>query len=177
VGKGRVGWYSIRVTNPAQAAEVAKRVDEEFENSPSETKTEPEGRSFRMGRADRQYCPDCRGDPGRGVLYDPAGDGNTCPRQCGNAPASWACSRPLLHSNQVVALVLAESCLLSLLGGIIGLGLPGWRSRAATRLTASCRCSSSRSATWSPESPELRAGHRHGIFPALQPCACASRTP
>jgi len=42
-GKGQVGWYTIRVKDPAQAAEVAKRVDEEFENSAAETKTEPEG--------------------------------------------------------------------------------------------------------------------------------------
>src|SRR5207248_7617333 len=31
------------VTDPAQAAEIAKRVDQEFENSPAETKTETEG--------------------------------------------------------------------------------------------------------------------------------------
>src|SRR5271165_2774315 len=42
-GKGQVGWFTIRIKDPAQAAEVAKRVDEEFENSPAETKTEPEG--------------------------------------------------------------------------------------------------------------------------------------
>jgi putative ABC transport system permease protein len=38
-----VGWYTIRVKDPAQAAEVAKLVDAEFENSSAETKTEPEG--------------------------------------------------------------------------------------------------------------------------------------
>ena len=42
-GKGQVGWFTIRVKDPAQAAEVAKKVDEEFENSSAETKTEPEG--------------------------------------------------------------------------------------------------------------------------------------
>ena len=42
-GKGQVGWYTIRIKDPAQAADVAKRVDAEFENSPAETKTEPEG--------------------------------------------------------------------------------------------------------------------------------------
>ena len=41
--KGEVGWYAIRIKDPAQAAEVAKRVDAEFENSSAETKTEPEG--------------------------------------------------------------------------------------------------------------------------------------
>src|SRR6058998_4203999 len=42
-GKGQVGWYTIRVKDPAEAAQVAKRVDEEFENSSAETKTETEG--------------------------------------------------------------------------------------------------------------------------------------
>src|SRR5690242_15619505 len=42
-GKGLVGWYTIRVKDPSQAAEIAKRVDAEFENSSAETKTEPEG--------------------------------------------------------------------------------------------------------------------------------------
>ena len=42
-GKGQVGWYTIRIKDPSQAAEVARHVDEEFENSPAETKTEPEG--------------------------------------------------------------------------------------------------------------------------------------
>src|SRR5207249_2465922 len=30
--KGQVGWYTVRVKDPSQAAEVAKRIDEEFLN-------------------------------------------------------------------------------------------------------------------------------------------------
>ena len=41
--KGQVGWYIVRVKDPDQAAEVAKLIDQEFENSAAETKTEPEG--------------------------------------------------------------------------------------------------------------------------------------
>ena len=41
--KGQVGWYIVRVKDPEQAAEVAKLMDQEFENSAAETKTEPEG--------------------------------------------------------------------------------------------------------------------------------------
>ncbi|MCX6926721.1 MAG: hypothetical protein NT154_26480, partial [Verrucomicrobia bacterium] len=48
--KGQVGWYLVRVKNPDQAADVAKLVDQEFENSPAETKTEPEG-AFLQGWA------------------------------------------------------------------------------------------------------------------------------
>jgi putative ABC transport system permease protein len=52
MGKGMVGWYTIRVKNPAEAAEVAKLVDREFENSAEETKTEPEG-AFIQGWANQ----------------------------------------------------------------------------------------------------------------------------
>ena len=41
--QGSVGWYIIRVNDPAQAVAVARRVDEEFANSSAETKTETEG--------------------------------------------------------------------------------------------------------------------------------------
>jgi putative ABC transport system permease protein len=41
--KGEVGWYTIRVNDPSKAAAIAKQVDQEFENSPYETKTEPVG--------------------------------------------------------------------------------------------------------------------------------------
>src|SRR5204863_1581597 len=40
--KGRVHWYTIRVKDPSQAAQVAKAIDEEFLNSDNETKTAPE---------------------------------------------------------------------------------------------------------------------------------------
>jgi putative ABC transport system permease protein len=40
--KGQVGWYVIRVDTPDDAVRVAKTVDAEFANSPYETKTETE---------------------------------------------------------------------------------------------------------------------------------------
>ena len=39
---GQVGWYVIRVENPAESATVAKRIDAMFANSPAETKTATE---------------------------------------------------------------------------------------------------------------------------------------
>src|SRR5439155_14938132 len=42
-GKGEIGWFGVRVRNPDEAADIAKRIDEEFANSPYETKAEPEG--------------------------------------------------------------------------------------------------------------------------------------
>jgi len=40
--KGIVGWYMVRVTNPGEAATVAKAIDAEFGNSASETRTQSE---------------------------------------------------------------------------------------------------------------------------------------
>ncbi len=40
--KGQVGWYVLRVDNPDQSAGIAKTIDEQFANSPYETKTQTE---------------------------------------------------------------------------------------------------------------------------------------
>lgn len=40
--KGDVGWYTLRVDDPANAVRVAKQIDEMFLNSANETKTETE---------------------------------------------------------------------------------------------------------------------------------------
>jgi putative ABC transport system permease protein len=40
--KGNIGWYVLRVDNPEQSPRIAKAIDEEFANSPYETKTETE---------------------------------------------------------------------------------------------------------------------------------------
>ena len=40
--KGQIGWYVLRVDDPDQAPRIAKAIDEEFTNSPYETKTETE---------------------------------------------------------------------------------------------------------------------------------------
>jgi putative ABC transport system permease protein len=40
--KGQVGWYVLRLNSPDDAIRVAKTIDDEFANSPFETKTETE---------------------------------------------------------------------------------------------------------------------------------------
>jgi putative ABC transport system permease protein len=40
--KGQTGWYVIRIAKPEDAPKIAKAIDAEFANSPSETKTEAE---------------------------------------------------------------------------------------------------------------------------------------
>jgi hypothetical protein len=40
--KGLIGWYTVKVANPDEAAAVGKSIDARFANSSFETKTEPE---------------------------------------------------------------------------------------------------------------------------------------
>jgi putative ABC transport system permease protein len=40
--KGQVGWYVLRVQNPDDSPRIAKTIDEQFANSPYETRTETE---------------------------------------------------------------------------------------------------------------------------------------
>jgi putative ABC transport system permease protein len=124
-GKGLVGWYAIRVKDPAQAAEVAKRVDEEFENSPAETKTEPEG-AFAQGFA-KQI-----GNIALIVASILAAvfftillvTGSTMSQAVRERIGELGVLKAIGFTNgQLVGLVLAESCLLTVIGGGLGLGL------------------------------------------------------
>ena len=124
-GKGQVGWYTIRIKDPSQAAEVAKRVDAEFENSPAETKTEPEG-AFIQGWAKAIG----------NIVFIVAAilsavfftillvTGNTMAQAVRERTGELGVLKAIGFTNgQIVALVLAESCLLTVLGGVGGLGL------------------------------------------------------
>lgn len=124
-GQGLVGWYTIKVKDPAEAAEVAKRVDQEFENSPAETKTEPEG-AFVQGFANQI------GNIGLIVAGILAAvfftilivTGSTMSQAVRERIGELGVLKAIGFTNgQVLGLVLAESCLLTLLGGGLGLGL------------------------------------------------------
>ncbi len=124
-GRGLVGWYTIRVKDPAQAAEVARRVDDEFANSPAETKTEPEG-AFVQGWANQI------GNIALIVASILAAvfftillvTGSTMSQAVRERIGELGVLKAIGFTNgQLLGLVLAESCLLSLLGGGLGLGL------------------------------------------------------
>lgn len=124
-GKGQVGWYTIRIKDPSQAAEVAKRVDAEFENSPAETKTEPEG-AFIQGWAAQLGNIVLIVSSILGMVFFTIllVTGNTMAQAVRERTGELGVLKAIGFTNaRVVALVLAESCLLTVLGGIIGLGL------------------------------------------------------
>jgi putative ABC transport system permease protein len=124
-GQGQVGWYTIRVKDPAQAAAVAQAVDQEFENSPAETKTEPEG-------AFAQAFVNQIGN----IAFIIAGilsavfftillvTGSTMSQAVRERIGELGVLKAIGFSNrQVLALVLAESCLLTVVGGGLGLAV------------------------------------------------------
>jgi putative ABC transport system permease protein len=124
-GKGQVGWYTIRIKDPSQAAEVARRVDEEFENSPAETKTEPEG-AFIQGWASQIGNIVFIVAAVLGMVFFTIllVTGNTMAQAVRERTGELGVLKAIGFTNgQIVSLVIAESCLLSMLGGVLGLGL------------------------------------------------------
>jgi putative ABC transport system permease protein len=125
--KGQVGWYTIQIEDPSRAAEVAQRVDAEFQNSTAETKTEPEA-AFMQGFA-KQI-----GDIALitalilGAVFFTIllVTGNTMSQAIRERTGELGVLKALGFTNgQVLTLVMAESCLLAGLGGLLGL-LLGW---------------------------------------------------
>ena len=124
-GKGMVGWYMIRVKDPSQAAEVARRVDEEFANSPAETRAEPEG-AFVQGFANQMGNIALIVASILGAVFFTLllVTGSTMSQAVRERIGELGVLKAIGFTNgQMLALVLAESCLLALLGGGLGLGL------------------------------------------------------
>jgi putative ABC transport system permease protein len=123
--KGNVGWYTILVTDPAHAPEVAQLVDQEFENSPAETKTETEG-AFVQAWAKQigdivLITSSILGAVFFTILLV---TGNTMAQAVRERAGELGVLKAIGFTRwQVLWLVLAESCLLSLLGGGLGLGI------------------------------------------------------
>ena len=123
--KGQVGWYTVRVADSNRAADVAKLIDAEFENSSAETKAEPEG-AFVQAWAQQigdiaLITASILGAVFFTILLV---TGNTISQSVRERTGELGVLKAIGFTNgQVLALVLCESCLLALLGGVIGLGL------------------------------------------------------
>ena len=124
-GEGLVGWYSVRVSDPDRAAEIAQAIDNEFANSPNETKAEPEG-AFMQGFAQQV------GDIGTIMIAILSAvfftillvAGNTMAQSVRERTEEFGVLKAMGFTNGLaLGLVLFESCLISCLGGLTGLGL------------------------------------------------------
>ena len=127
-GEGEVGWYWVRISNPERAAEIAQAIDEDFANSPAETKTEPEG-AFVQGFAEQV------GNVGMILTAILTAVFFTILLVAGNTMAQAVRERVKelgvlkavgFTNRRVRRLVLAESCLITALGGGLGLAIGWW---------------------------------------------------
>jgi putative ABC transport system permease protein len=126
-GTGLVGWYQVRVEDPKRATEVAKAIDSEFANSPAETKAQTEGAMF-QGFAQQI------GNIGKIVTAILAAvfftillvAGNTMAQSVRERTQELGVLKAVGFSNELVlGVVLGESLVISVLGGLAGL-LFGW---------------------------------------------------
>ena len=123
--KGQVGWYIVRVKDPAEAAEVAKGIDAEFENSAAETKAEPEG-AFLQGWAKQIGDITLITATILSAVFFTIllVAGNTMAQSVRERTGELGVLKAMGFTNsQVLSLVLGESCILAVLGGGLGLVL------------------------------------------------------
>ncbi|MFN7941955.1 MAG: FtsX-like permease family protein [Thermoanaerobaculia bacterium] len=124
-GKGLVGWYVVRIDDPKRTAEICKAIDSLFENSPYETKTVTE-------KALAQSFADQIGDIGSIIQWILVAvfftlllvAGNTMAQSVRERTNELAVLKTVGFTNRaVLGLVLAESTLLAVLGGGVGLAI------------------------------------------------------
>jgi putative ABC transport system permease protein len=124
-GKGKTGWYIVRVADSAQARAVSAAIDRQFMNSPDETKTQPE-KEFAVGFA-KQI-----GDIGALVTRILAAvfftililTGNTMAQSIRERVPELAILKTLGYSDgRITALVVAEAVALLLIGATAGMTL------------------------------------------------------
>ena len=139
-GRGKTGWYIIRIADPAQARAISAEIDRLFANSPDETKTQPE-KEFAIGFA-KQI-----GDIGALVTRILVAvfftililTGNTMAQAIRERIPELAVLKTLGFSDRMVAaLVLGEALLLLGLGAALGMlgavgALPALNSRTGGR--------------------------------------------
>jgi putative ABC transport system permease protein len=123
--RGIVGWYVVRITNPDSAPAVAKLIDEEFANSSSETRTQTESAFAasmvkQMGNIEFLILA-----IGSVVFFTLLlVTGNTMAISVRERTNELAVLKAIGYSDTfVLTIVLAESLLISALGGVVGLWL------------------------------------------------------
>jgi putative ABC transport system permease protein len=125
MGKGEVGWYGIRIKDPDRAAAIAEQIDKEFENSSFETKTEPEG-AFVQGFVQQIGNIALITSSILAAVFFTIllVAGNTMAQAVRERTGELGVLKALGFTNvQVLGFVLVESCLMSVIGGALGLTL------------------------------------------------------
>jgi putative ABC transport system permease protein len=125
VVKGQIGWYVLRVNSPDDSVRVAKAIDQKFANSPNETKTETES-AFAAGWVKQfgniQFLIMTIGTVVFFTLL--LVTGNTMAISVRERTSELAVLKAIGFSGRAVLFfVLAESLVIAIVGGLLGLGL------------------------------------------------------
>jgi putative ABC transport system permease protein len=125
--KGTVGWYILRVSPGADPVQVAKAIDLQFANSPNETKTSTEAafaKSFTQQFGNIALIVTLI----LGAVFFTLllVSGNTMSQSVRERISELAVLKTLGFTDRsVLGIVLSESILIMLIGGLLGLGI-GW---------------------------------------------------
>ena len=123
--KNMIGWYTLRIDNPDQAAHVMKAIDETFANSPYETRAQTEkamAASFAKQMGNIEFLILSIGAVVFFTLL--LVTGNTMAIAVRERTAELAVLKTVGFPDwAVLTLVMAESVLVALLGGGLGLAL------------------------------------------------------
>lgn len=136
--KGQVGWYTVKISNPDDGARIAKTIDDMFSNSPYETKTETEkafATSFAKQMGNIEFLILSVG----GIVFFTLllVTGNTMAISVRERTGELAVLKAIGYSDRfVLFLVLGESLLIALAGGLLGLGLAKLFTLARTPLNS-----------------------------------------
>lgn len=123
--KGQIGWYVLRLDSPDDAVRVSKAIDEEFANSSAETKTETESQfaaSWVKQFGNIQFLIVSIGTVVFFTLL--LVTGNTMAISVRERTGELAVFKAIGYPDwMVLVFVLAESLIIALIGGLVGLGL------------------------------------------------------
>lgn len=170
--KGTVGWYILRVKPGADPVQVANAIDLQFANSPNETETSTEA-AFAQSFA-KQF-----GNIAMIVTLILGAvfftlllvSGNTMSQSVRERISELAVLKTLGFSDRsVLGIVLAESIVIMLIGGLLGLGV-GWmlvQAAAKAMGTFLPGMFLSPTATITAIAIMIGAGIAAGIFPAVK---------
>jgi putative ABC transport system permease protein len=121
--KGQIGWYVLRLNSPDDAVRIAKTIDDQFYNSPYETKTETES-AFAAGWV-KQFGNIRFLIVSIGIVVFFTlllVTGNTMAISVRERTAELAVFKAIGFSDRAVLFfVLSESLLIALVGGVLGL--------------------------------------------------------
>ncbi len=120
-----VGWYIVKIDDPSKAGDISERIDQQFSNSSASTKTETEvafNQGFLAGFSAMFTAMDVMSFLIVGIIMLVLG--NTMIMAARERTREYAVFKALgFTGSHLTKIIMGESLLTSLIGGLLGLGL------------------------------------------------------